>query len=149
MMAQMVDGRIVKNFSIDEMANKESDDEIKLVITPALVLHAIMMQELRDWWKKAMEVNSWYRTPLFNKSVGGDPKSCHLDGIATDIALPGLSNKNRAALIAKWKQICAKYKVIGGVSIYAWGLHFDSNADQKRYAGHVNYTFRVTDFRRR
>jgi len=33
-MAYITDGRIVKNFSLAEMTNKQAKDEIKLVLTP-------------------------------------------------------------------------------------------------------------------
>ena len=49
MMAYITDGRIVKNFSLAEMTNKQAKDEIKLVLTPEVVEHAQMMQELRGW----------------------------------------------------------------------------------------------------
>ena len=140
-------GRLVPNFSLEEMCNSQTKQLIKLVLTPAVVKQALMMQELRDWWGKPMTVNSWYREKEFNDSVGGDPNSCHLDGIATDIALGNLTTADRSRLISKWREICVKYKVIGGASIYEWGLHFDSNNDPKRY-GHYNTSFRVTDFRK-
>ena len=146
-MATLSDGRLVKNFSLQEMANNESDTAVKLIITPATAQHAMMMQELRDWWGKSMTVNSWYREPVYNKAVGGDPNSCHLDGIATDISLTNLTAAQRSAFIKQWKKICKKYKVIGGVSIYHWGLHFDSNNDPMRY-GRKNSVYRITDFRK-
>jgi len=46
----MIDGRIVKNFSLKEMSNNETDEDIKLVLTPEVVEHAQMMQELRNWY---------------------------------------------------------------------------------------------------
>ena len=95
-----------------------------------------------------MAVNSWYREKEFNDSVGGDPNSCHLDGIATDIALEKLTETQINLFISVWQSICIRYNVIGGVSIYHWGLHFDSNNDPKRYNGYTpNYKFRITDFR--
>lgn len=48
-MAYITDGRIVKNFSLAEMTNKQAKDEIKLVATPEVIEFAQMMQELRDW----------------------------------------------------------------------------------------------------
>lgn len=140
-------GRLVPNFSLEEMANNLTKAIIKLLLTPEVVRHALMMQVLRDWWKRPMTVNSWYREEAYNKEVGGDPHSCHLDGIATDIALPHLTEEQIKMFINKWKKICIKYGVIGGISIYHWGLHFDSNNTADRY-GHVNKNFRITDFRK-
>ena len=118
----------------------------KLELTPELVKHALMMQELRNWYRKPLNVNSWYRTKTFNKKVGGGYKLLHLDGIASDIALPNLTSNQITNFINKWKGICYKHKVIGGVSVYKWGLHFDSNNDPNRY-GRWSSSFRTTDFR--
>jgi uncharacterized protein YcbK (DUF882 family) len=145
-MAILCEGRIVKNFSIEEMANNESKKDVKLVLSEGLTQHARMMQDLRNWYAKSMKVNSWYREVDYNAKVGGDANSCHLDGIATDVALPRLSLIMRTRFISKWKAICKAYGVIGGVSIYTWGLHFDSNNTPTRY-GRVSTTFRITDFR--
>jgi len=145
-MGYITDGRLVENFSLEEMTNKQADDEVKLVITPEVVKHACMMQELRDYYGKPLNVNSWYRTESFNKKVGGDLNSCHLDGIATDISLPKLTEAKRTELITAWKVICSRWNVIGGVSLYKWGIHFDSNNNPARY-GKVNPNFRATDFR--
>lgn len=144
----LCDGRLVKNFTLQEMANNLTKAVIKLLLTPEVVRQALMMQELRDWWGKPITVNSWYREKEYNDSVGGDPNSCHLDGIATDIAFEKLTQSQINLLIAVWQSICIRYNVIGGVSIYHWGLHFDSNNDPKRYNGYApNYKFRITDFR--
>ena len=147
-MSVNVDGKLVENFTINEMANNKAVEQIKLVLTPAVTLHCLMMQELRKWYGKPMKVNSWYRTKKYNSSLkGADPHSCHLDGIATDIDFPVITELQIQHFIEKWKEICKKYGVIGGVSIEPGWLHFDSNNDPKRYGGN-NPNFRVTDFRK-
>lgn len=146
-MAYNADGRIVRNFSIDEMSNSMTSDQVKLVITPEVIEFAQMMQHLRNYWGKPMKVNSWYRTKEFNTRIGGDVNSAHLDGIAADIALPSITDRNRNNLIEVWRSICINYGVIGGVSIYSWGVHFDANKNPMRY-GKLSNTFRITDFRR-
>lgn len=145
-MAYLTDGRLVPNFSLAEMTNTLATEDIKLVLTPDVCRHAAMMQELRDYWGRPMTVNSWYRTKSFNAKVGGEKTSCHLDGVATDIALPNLTEPQRTELTTVWKAICIRHGVIGGVSIYRWGIHFDSNNNPVRY-GKVNPNFRATDFR--
>ena len=124
----MIDGRIVKNFSLTEMANNLAKEEVKLVISPELVEHAFMMQELRDWYGKPLNVSSWYRTKSFNKQVGGHSNSCHLDGVATDLSNIPQSLYNDFALA--WEVICLSHNKIGGVEFYSWGMHFDSNSDR-------------------
>ena len=146
----MIDGRIVKNFSLTEMKNNQADDDVKLVITPELVEHAFMMQELREWavstyptkFKQGLHVSSWYRTKKFNarKDVGGHVNSCHLQGQATDI--DNIPESLYYDFVTAWQTICSTHKKIGGAEMYKWGMHFDS--DSGRYG---NKTFRLRDNR--
>lgn len=122
-MAYKTTGWMVKNFSLAEMTNKQSKDEIKLVLTPEVTEFAHMMQELRDWYGKPLEVSSWYRTKNFNKGLkGSSPTSAHLDGRACDINnIP--QNLYHDFTIA-WQVICSIHDKVGGVNYYSWGMHF-------------------------
>ena len=142
-----IEGRIAKYFSLKEMANNLTSDPIKLDLSKGLDQQGHMMDELREWYGKPMEVNSWYREKEFNKSVNGDPNSCHLSGIASDIAMLDIT-KEKAELYAEiWRSICIRYGVIGGVSIYLNRkfMHFDSNNDPDRY-GKYGVDFRKQYF---
>lgn len=134
----MIDGRIVKNFSLEEMSNTMASEDIKLVLTPEVVEFAQMIQELRNFHGKPMNVNSWYRTPKFNLSIGGDPKSIHLDGRAADIAVTDYEN-----LTIAWQVICSIHGKIGGVNYYPAFMHFDNYEDK---FGHK--TFQIRDYRK-
>ena len=127
-MAYMTDGRIVPNFSLKEMTNTVATDDVKLVLTPEVVEHARMMQELRDWYGKPMEVSSWYRTPRFNRLVAGASNSAHLDGRATDIN--NIPQDLFEAFEIAWQVICSQHNKVGGVEKYDWGMHFDSFSDK-------------------
>jgi uncharacterized protein YcbK (DUF882 family) len=122
------------------MMNNEATDDNKLVIAPELVEHANMMQELRNWYGKPLNVSSWYRTAKFNKKVGGHSRSCHLQGQATDIN--NIPEHLYYDFVTAWQVICSVHNKIGGVEIYKWGMHFDS--DSGRYGGK---TFRLKDNR--
>lgn len=134
----MIDGRIVKNFSLKEMMNSLADEDVKLVLNPEVVEFAQMMQELRDYYGKPMNVNSWYRTKSFNRKIGGDPSSIHLDGRAADIAVTDYEN-----LTIAWKVICQRHGKIGGVNYYPTFMHFDNFEDK---FGHK--TFQIRDYRK-
>jgi uncharacterized protein YcbK (DUF882 family) len=125
-----IDGRIVKNFSLKEMSNNEADEDIKLILTPEVVEHAQMMQELRDWYGKPLNVSSWYRTKKYNAEMKprGASNSAHLDGRATDINNIPESLYND--FITAWQVICSNHGKIGGVELYPWGMHFDSHSDK-------------------
>lgn len=135
-MAYITDGRIVKNFSLSEMTNKQAKDEIKLVLTPEVIEFAQMMQELRDWVsskypmfaRQGLIVSSWYRTESFNKKNGGSSNSAHLDGRACDINnIP--QNLYHDFTIA-WRVICSIHGKVGGVNYYSWGMHFTDHEDK-------------------
>lgn len=127
-MAYITDGRIVKNFSLAEMTNKQTKDEIKLVLTPEVTEFAHMMQELRDWYGKPMNVSSWYRTATFNREIGGSSNSAHLDGRACDISnIPPHEYRNFAIA---WHVICTIHGKVGGVNYCSWGMHFTDFEDK-------------------
>ncbi len=140
-MAYKTTGWMVKNFSLAEMTNKQAKDEIKLVLTPEVVGFANMMQELRDWYGKPLNVSSWYRTPAFNKGLkGSSPTSAHLDGRACDINnIP--QNLYHDFTIA-WQVICSIHGKVGGVNYYSWRMHFTDYEDK---FGHK--TFQIRDKR--
>lgn len=131
MAAYMTDGRITKNFTIAEMANKQAGEMTKLVISPEIIEHAQMMQELRDCYGKSLNVSSWYRTKAFNKKCGGASNSAHLDGRATDINNINTKDNELVKQFKHWWQaICIGHGKIGGIEVYPWGMHFDSHSDK-------------------
>lgn len=142
---QVCSGNITENFAIWEIANKKAPDKVKLVITPGLVRHAKLMQELRTWYRKPMNVSSWYRSQKFNSILPGSHKnSPHLRGMACDILLPGFTEQQYKNMATKWKSICENAGVIGGVTFYTWGMHFDS--DSANTFG--SKQFRIDDLRK-
>lgn len=51
----------------------------------------IALNKWRDEYGKPIHIVSGYRSPAYNKKVGGSPSSLHMQGLAADIRLP--SNK--------------------------------------------------------
>lgn len=134
-------GQLTKNFSVAEAANNLATDEVKLVLTPEVLEHAQMMQELRDWYGKPLNVNSWYRTVAFNKHCGGSANSAHLDGRATDIS--NIPRDMYEKFMEAWKLICAMHGKVGGCNYYNTFMHFCSYEDK---FGHT--TFQIRDNRK-
>ena len=137
-------GRMVPNFSFVEMANTENPSGPELEMeTPEAAEHTYMMQELRDWYGKPMNVSSWYRTPEFNALpwVKGASNSAHLDCRASDINNIPANMYER--FITAWQVICKSHNKIGGCELYSWGMHFDSHSDKFGFK-----SFRLVDNRR-
>ena len=104
-------------------------------------IDAQMLQELRDWYGKSLEVSSWYRTKSFNESCGGSSDSAHLDGLATDIN--NIPESKYGEFKTAWEVICKNHGKIGGCNYYNWGMHFCS--DEGRFG---NKKFTVRDYRK-
>jgi hypothetical protein len=132
--------RPVKNFSFLEMANK--NDGGKLVITPPVIEFAVGVQIFRDWIGESMTVTSWYRTPEYNKKIGGASNSMHLAALAVDFQTPRHNSAKRYTpaqwqnIIRKWREICLdRLGVVGGsVEIAPTWVHLDVRPwDDKRF----------------
>lgn len=54
---------------------------------------ALWLQALRDYIKKPIKVLSCYRCPELNAAVGGSKTSAHLQALAADIVVDGISPK--------------------------------------------------------
>lgn len=131
----MITGRLVRNFSLQEM-----QDCGTLVITPEVVQFAQMLQELRNWYSKPININSWYRTQATNYRVGGSSNSLHLNGLAVDISIKGdLQNK----FCARWQEICKKYGIVGGFNYYNTYIHISYGEDKFGYS-----SFKIRDYRK-
>lgn len=75
-----------KNFKVKEFRCQDGSDEI--LIDMELVRY---LQQIRDWAGSSITINSGYRTPSHNASVGGASKSQHIYGKAADIVCSGKS----------------------------------------------------------
>ena len=94
--------RVSENFFLREFECKDGSRQV--------VLHSELLQRLQDLRtavNKPVIINSGYRNPAHNKSVGGSPTSYHLKGMAADIHVPGLSPRalGQAATQAGFKMV--------------------------------------------
>lgn len=114
--------KISKNFKLYEFQCKDGNGVVK--IDSVLV---DKLQELRDLIGKPVIINSAYRTPEYNKKVGGSPNSQHLLGKAADIRVNGLTPKQLA-------NYCEKIG-FGGIGIYKTFVHVDTRQGKARWNG--------------
>ena len=73
-------------------------------------------------------VNSAYRTPEHNRSIGGKPRSQHKEGRALDLTLPGRGTPDGKARIAElhdWFVAHADELMLGGIGKYRTFVHVD------------------------
>lgn len=115
---------ITTNFKVKEFACKDGSD----VVIVSLKLVDIL-QKVRNHFGKAVIVNSGYRTPSYNKRIGGAAYSQHMYGTAADIRVNGVKPKEVAAYVETLLQ------GTGGIGIYSNFVHVDVRTKKSRWNG--------------
>ena len=112
------------NFRVTEFACKDGSDPV--FVSEELVK---ILQAIREHFGKPVIVSSGYRTPGYNKSVGGATYSQHLYGTAADICISGIKPKDMADYAE------TLLPNTGGIGIYSWGIHVDVRKVKARWTG--------------
>ena len=112
------------NFKVREFACKDGSDVV--FICPRLVE---ILQKIRTHFDRAVTINSAYRTPTYNKKVGGATYSQHQYGTAADIVVKGINPKD----VAKYVETLMPNT--GGVGIYSTFTHVDVREVKSRWNG--------------
>ena len=109
------DEKLTKNFTVDEyLVGQRGNGKIN----KRALIHANMLQELREYLDEPIYVTSWYRSEEYNKACGGIPTSNHLKGTATDIYVKDLDFRKFLKIARKWKSICERYLIVGEIGFY-------------------------------
>lgn len=116
--------KLSDNFKVREFSCNDGSDVV--FVAPALVE---VLQKIRNHFGKALYINSGYRTPSYNKKVGGTTYSQHLYGTAADIRISGVSPKD----IASYAETLLPNS--GGIGIYKDFVHVDVRKDKSRWNG--------------
>ena len=89
--------KLSEHFSLDELTVSESAARLGLDNTPTnealmnLKRLAAFLEQVRATLGKPIKINSAYRSPAVNKSVGGSATSQHCFGCAADIRVNGMT----------------------------------------------------------
>ena len=113
-----------KNFKVREFRCYDGTDTI--FVADRLVL---ILQQIRDHFGKAVNINSAYRTEAHNKKNGGSTYSQHKYGMAADISIAGVAPATIAAYAEKL------LPNTGGIGIYGSFCHVDVRATKSRWKG--------------
>ena len=116
--------KLSNNFKVKEFACNDSSDVI--FIAPGLV---DVLQKIRDHFGKPVNINSAYRTPIYNAKVDGATNSQHLYGTAADIRINGVAPKDVAAYAE------TLLSGTGGIGIYNNFVHVDVRRNKSRWNG--------------
>lgn len=116
--------RLSSNFKVSEFACKDGSDAV--LVAPRLVM---VLQTIRDHFGTAVTINSGYRTPQYNATIGGVIQSQHCYGTAADIKVSGQKPETVAAYARK---IMPDW---GGVGKYSSFTHIDVREEKADWIG--------------
>lgn len=116
--------KVSANFKVKEFACKDGSDPV--FISQELVA---VLQKIRTHFDKPVNITSAYRTPTYNKKVGGVNNSQHLYGRAADIKVTGVKPKD----VATYAEKLLPNK--GGIGTYDNFTHIDVRAVKSRWNG--------------
>lgn len=114
--------QLTKNFYLDEFTCRDESDISKEILFNIIAL-AKEMQEIRNVLDVSITVNSGYRSPMYNKSIGGASKSQHLLGKACDFIAKGLTPYEVAETLESLMQ--GGLIINGGLGEYDTFTHYD------------------------
>tara|TARA_R110002020_G_scaffold307972_1_gene523763 strand:+ start:148 stop:540 length:393 start_codon:yes stop_codon:yes gene_type:complete len=124
--------RLTDNFSKQEFDCKDG------TTTPPELMESLErlannLQVLREHIARPIRVVSGYRSPEYNKRVGGVKKSQHMLATAADLHVSGMDTKELADTI---KALIKAGKMdSGGVGLYKTFVHYDIRGRNARWYG--------------
>lgn len=123
--------KLTRNFNLNEFASKDGAD-MPPEVFKNVVLVAKNLQVLRDFVGQPIKVNSGYRSPAHNKSIGGASKSQHVKGKAADIVIKGHKPEVVAEIII---ELIKDGKMSqGGIGVYNTFTHYDIRGTAARWS---------------
>ena len=125
-------GDITKNFSAIEFKCKDGShvpddlmDNVRLLCEN--------LQVLRDELNRPIRVISGYRSPKYNRRIGGARRSQHMTAKAADIRVSGMSPQEVRTVILR---LIKEGKMMsGGVGLYTTFTHYDVRGRNARWRG--------------
>ena len=124
--------KLTPNFSLHEFKCRDGTEVPKEYMANVQEL-AENLQVLRDHIQKPIIVISGYRSPDYNKKIGGARRSQHMSANAGDIIVNGMSpDEVKAEIVQLIKD--GKMKK-GGVGLYTTFTHYDVRGFNRRWYG--------------
>ena len=122
--------KLSKNFSLAEFNSKDGAVADQLVIKNLTILSE-QLEVLREYLGKPIRVTSGYRSKEHNAKIGGAKNSTHVNGMAADIKVKGLSPLEIYNAIEK---LIADGKMKqGGLGLYRSWVHYDFRSVKARW----------------
>jgi uncharacterized protein YcbK (DUF882 family) len=88
------------------------------------IVHTLwVLEDLRRHFDRPIVLLSSYRSPAYNKAVGGESKSLHMKFNALDFAVAGHSPNDVTKILKRWR---TNKKFSGGIGTYPTFVHLDT-----------------------
>ena len=114
--------QLTNNFNKIEFESKDGSEMPNWVLVNIKEL-AKDLQVIRDYIKTPIHINSAYRSPSHNNSVGGKTNSYHIKGMAADITVKGYTPRKLYSVVRKLRK---QGKIgVNGIGLYNGFLHVD------------------------
>ncbi len=122
--------QLTTNFKLSEFNCKDGSETPEHLI-PNIQELAENLQVLRDYLGVPLTINSAYRSPAYNKKIGGAKFSQHIEGKAADISCAKYTPEQVHAAILK---LISEGKMHnGGLGIYNSFVHYDIRKTPARW----------------
>lgn len=124
--------RLERNFILSEFKCKDGSDVPDSMLDNVKLL-AKNLQVLRDEIGKPIRVISGYRSPKYNRKIGGARKSQHMTAKAADIKIKGMTPAEVKSTIVR---LIKEGKMMsGGIGLYRTFTHYDVRGRNARWYG--------------
>jgi uncharacterized protein YcbK (DUF882 family) len=124
--------QLTDNFKLSEFRCKDGTD-VPDDLRENVQLLCENLQALRDHIGKPIRVISGYRSPKYNRRIGGAKRSQHMSAKAADIKIKGMKPSEVKSVIVK---LIKEGKMMpGGVGLYTTFTHYDVRGRNARWYG--------------
>ena len=130
--SEAVSDKLAANFSVSEFRCRDGSD-VPPELQDNVQLLADNLQVLRDQLGKPIRIISGYRSPAYNRKIGGARRSQHMLAKAADIKVAGMTPAEIKAAI---EELIAEGKMKkGGIGLYQTFAHYDVRGRNARWYG--------------
>jgi uncharacterized protein YcbK (DUF882 family) len=122
--------KLTANFSRSEFECTDGS-EMPLEVFNNVIEVAENLEVIRAHFNTPVNINSAYRSPVYNRSVGGAVNSQHLSGKAADVVMDGITPSEVADAIEFLIDVGLMKE--GGVGRYDTFTHYDIRGTKARW----------------
>ena len=131
---QLAIGRITAHFGWEEFASRGDKKAVPVELRANVTALCQELERLRAAFDgRPICINSGYRTPWWNKRIGGSRRSLHLEGMAADFTIEGV---RPSRVRQKMEEMIEAGELRdGGLGRYATFTHYDIRPEAARWSG--------------